>query len=264
MAHGGSTRLLMSEERANNSEGLQQNRDSEEEVDSATGSAGSKPPPPPPGGEGKEGAGETKGAMGCAASAHRGADNQLVHQPEGTRGADHVLASTDVEGRAEHAVEGGRGSNQPQKDEGKPSGTGSEPPIKSMDERLSELFRILAEPEGHVITREFFAAPTKDGVVPEVVEDQPEVEDQTGAAKRKKYLSDFLLEHGIGRNVDRFLDDLFNPNGGKDEQLELQEFTHRFKEELEISHKFVSPSLRISALPPRVCLAYNGLRLDSE
>ena len=45
----------MSEERANNSEGLQQNRDSEEEVDSATGSTGSKPPPPPPGGEGKEG-----------------------------------------------------------------------------------------------------------------------------------------------------------------------------------------------------------------
>lgn len=50
-AHRGSTRLLMSEERADKSQGSQQTRDSEEEVNRATASGtDSKPPPPPTGG----------------------------------------------------------------------------------------------------------------------------------------------------------------------------------------------------------------------
>ena len=55
------------------------------------------------------------------------------------------------------------------------------------------------------------------------------------AIESKANLADGLLKHGIGRNVDDIVEDLFK--GLKDKQLDKIEFKNRMIDELEVSHK---------------------------
>jgi len=57
------------------------------------------------------------------------------------------------------------------------------------------------------------------------------------ATQKKTDLADGLLTLGIGRNVDLFIQDLFNAHGVKDEQLHSDEFKDKVLEELQLSHR---------------------------
>jgi len=62
-------------------------------------------------------------------------------------------------------------------------------------------------------------------------------EDNIKPNRTKTNLADGLLALGIGRNVDDFIQDLFNSNGVKDEQLHFDEFKDKVLEELQVSHR---------------------------
>ena len=219
--------LLMGEERAENSQsqGLQQTRDSEQKVENSTArGAGGESGAPPEEGGGEEGG--RGGEMGCGQSVAATSEPK----PPATSTFDDKDTATSASPaiREQQSTAGGQKRN-----------------AESLETQLENLFKsltssyedVVSDPS-RVLTRNFFgpsyAAQQK---APQVLQEEDSA--SQGAQKRKKDLADCLLALGIGRNVDRFLDDLFNPNGGKDEQLELQEFKHRFKEELEISHKCV-------------------------